>query len=306
MTTTRIWLNVCVLAACCLFAASAAQAQSLNYFTYVSAGGNDANDCTRFTPCRTFAGALAKTYDGGVIAALDPAGHYGAVTIDKSITIDGGAARGAILVDPGVNGVTVNTSNAGSKVVLRNLDIVGTGVVGGLGGIRFVAGAELTIDNCTITGVSGHGIHVNHGQSSLTKIRNVSMEDVAGKGVLAGTSSGAALVVVDNCKIRATAEGIQANNNAAITVQNTTITRASAGLRVAGSGSTINADHTLVSFSGTGAVSSAGNVISLTNCTLSDNGIGLKPNDGGIRSFGGNALIGNGTAGAFTKSFPKQ
>jgi len=57
--------------------------------TWVSGVGDDANPCSRTAPCKTFAGAISKTAAGGEIDALDPAG-YGALTITKAITIDGG------------------------------------------------------------------------------------------------------------------------------------------------------------------------------------------------------------------------
>jgi hypothetical protein len=60
--------------------------------TWVSGVGDDANPCSRTAPCKTFAGAISKTAAGGEIDALDPAG-YGAVTITKAITIDGGGGQ---------------------------------------------------------------------------------------------------------------------------------------------------------------------------------------------------------------------
>src|ERR1035437_2421360 len=59
--------------------------------TWVSGVGDDANPCSRTAPCKTFAGAISKTATGGEIDALDPGG-FGAVTITKSITIDGSGA----------------------------------------------------------------------------------------------------------------------------------------------------------------------------------------------------------------------
>src|SRR5687767_8122453 len=56
--------------------------------TWVSGVGDDVNPCSRTAPCKTFAGAISKTARDGEIDALDPAG-FGAVTITKSITIDG-------------------------------------------------------------------------------------------------------------------------------------------------------------------------------------------------------------------------
>ncbi len=55
--------------------------------TWVSGGGDDSNDCSRTTPCQTFAGAIDKTAAGGEINCLD-ASNFGPVTITKSITID--------------------------------------------------------------------------------------------------------------------------------------------------------------------------------------------------------------------------
>src|SRR6187431_265311 len=78
-----------------LVVASAAQAQSR---TWVSGVGDDLNPCSRTAPCKTFAGAISKTSKDGEISVLDPGG-YGAVTITKSIYINGthGAGYGSIL-----------------------------------------------------------------------------------------------------------------------------------------------------------------------------------------------------------------
>jgi hypothetical protein len=56
--------------------------------TWVSGVGDDANPCSRTAPCKTFAGAISKTAAGGEINAID-SGGFGAVTITKSIRIDG-------------------------------------------------------------------------------------------------------------------------------------------------------------------------------------------------------------------------
>ena len=76
----------------CLLATTFAAAQASR--TWVSGVGDDVNPCSRTAPCKTFAGAISKTTAGGEIDALDPGG-YGAVTITKAITIDGGGGQGA-------------------------------------------------------------------------------------------------------------------------------------------------------------------------------------------------------------------
>src|SRR3984893_12212862 len=102
-------------AALCLPTAPA-QAQAAR--TWVSGVGDDVNPCSRTAPCKTWAGAISKTADGGEIDALDPGG-FGALTITKSITIDGGGGQVASTLVSGTNGIVVNAP-AGSIVTLRN------------------------------------------------------------------------------------------------------------------------------------------------------------------------------------------
>lgn len=88
MSKIRLFLALSVV----LLWATLAAAQASR--TWVSGVGDDANPCSRTAPCKTFAGAVSKTAAGGEIDALDPAG-YGAVTITKAITIDGGGGAGS-------------------------------------------------------------------------------------------------------------------------------------------------------------------------------------------------------------------
>jgi hypothetical protein len=55
--------------------------------TWVSAIGDDANPCTRTAPCKTFAGSISKTVEGGVVECLTSVG-VGTVTIVKPVTIE--------------------------------------------------------------------------------------------------------------------------------------------------------------------------------------------------------------------------
>src|SRR3954470_6826246 len=100
-----------------------ASAQAIR--TWVSGVGDDANPCSRTAPCKTFAGAISKTAAGGEIDALDPGG-FGAVTITKSITIDGGGGQVASVLVAGTNGIIINAGASG-VVTLRNLRINGLG-----------------------------------------------------------------------------------------------------------------------------------------------------------------------------------
>src|SRR5580658_3953970 len=93
--------------------------------TWVSGVGDDANPCSHTAPCKTWAGAIAKTTAGGEIDALDPGG-FGAVTITKALTLDGGGGQVASVLVSGTNGIIVS-AGANDIVILRNLRINGIG-----------------------------------------------------------------------------------------------------------------------------------------------------------------------------------
>src|SRR5437879_72818 len=131
-------LSATILAFCAW--SGSAQAQATR--TWVSGVGDDANPCSRTAPCKTFAGAISKTAAGGEIDALDPGG-FGAVTITKAITIDGGGGQVASVLAAGTNGIVVQ-AGATDVVTLRNIRINGIG--SGLNGILFRGGAALNVE----------------------------------------------------------------------------------------------------------------------------------------------------------------
>ncbi|HLQ50739.1 MAG TPA: hypothetical protein VK129_04525 [Terriglobales bacterium] len=128
--------------------------------TWVSGVGDDANPCSRTAPCKTWAGAISKTAPGGEIDALDPGG-FGAVTITKAITLDGGGGQVASVLVAGTNGIVVQAA-ANDVVTIRNIRI--NGLLGsgnpGLNGIRWTSGKALHIEHCTIFGFSNNGIDI--------------------------------------------------------------------------------------------------------------------------------------------------
>jgi len=142
---------------------SAANAQATR--TWVSGVGDDANPCSRTAPCKTFAGAISKTLAGGEIDALDPGG-FGAVTITKAITIDGGGGQVASVLVSGTNGIVIQ-AGPNDVVTLRNLRVNGIGT--GINGIRFLSGRALHIQSCYIFGFTNNGIDVvSAGQANIS------------------------------------------------------------------------------------------------------------------------------------------
>src|SRR4051794_15063177 len=112
--------------------------------TWVSGVGDDANPCSRTAPCKTFAGAISKTANGGEINCLDPGG-FGGVTIGKSLTIKCHYTEGGVLVS-GTNAIVVNAT-ATDKVTLRGLDIngIGVGAQTSLTGIKVLSARQVNI-----------------------------------------------------------------------------------------------------------------------------------------------------------------
>jgi hypothetical protein len=119
--------------------------------TWISGVGDDNNPCSRTAPCKTFAGAISKTATGGEIDVLDPGG-FGALTITKSITLDGGGGQVASVLVTGTPGITVN--GAGAVVILRNLRINGLLQSGSPGtiGVNIIQASRVVFENDDIFG----------------------------------------------------------------------------------------------------------------------------------------------------------
>ena len=140
-----------------LLATAPASAQATR--TWVSGVGDDVNPCSRTAPCKTFAGAISKTATAGEINCLDPGG-FGTVTITKSMTLNCHEILGSILAS-GVPGITINSTAAGSKVVLRGLQINGVAggtAVAGTIGVRILASDVVSIEDTVITQFAQQGI----------------------------------------------------------------------------------------------------------------------------------------------------
>jgi hypothetical protein len=289
--------------------------------TWVSGVGDDANPCSRTAPCKTFAGAISKTAPGGEIDALDPGG-FGAVTITKSITIDGGGGQVASVLVAGTNGIVV--SAAGATVTLRNLRI--NGLLGtptpGLNGIQFLAGAALHVENCTIFGFSQTALNVN--VSSASNIQVFVTDTVLSNSSvgLAARTSGAGRVSVaahrtsfvqnsavgfrldatggSGLMLGSISDSLIAGNGQGVTAVGSAT--ASAGLRVTRS--------SIVNNVGAGAAvvtAGAPTAITFSQNLITSNTPGLSTTGGGLLvTHQNNNIIGNFPDGAFTTPAPPQ
>ena len=141
-TSRRLAKFVPAIALVALAVPSAAFGQATR--TWVSGVGDDANPCSRTAPCKTFAGAISKTANGGEINCLDPGG-FGGVTITKSLTIKCHYTEGGVLVS-GTNAIVVSAALT-DTVTLRGLDIngIGTGAPTSLSGVKVLNAARVNI-----------------------------------------------------------------------------------------------------------------------------------------------------------------
>jgi hypothetical protein len=191
MSKLRFSFNILAVAAFVLTVTSMASAQATR--TWVSGVGDDANPCSRTAPCKTFAGAISKTAVDGEINALDPGG-FGAVTITKAITIDGGTTGEASILASLVTAVGINiTASSGSNTVqLRNISMNGAG--NGLFGVRIfssnIANVSVFIENCVIFGFratglgQGRGISDERAVAGNLYVQNTLVKNNFGSGIV--------------------------------------------------------------------------------------------------------------------------
>lgn len=293
MTKIRLLLNTLAVFVVCLACSSLAQAQATR--TWVSGVGDDANPCSRTAPCKTFAGAISKTATCGEISVLDPGG-FGAVTITKSITINGDGTLAGILA-AGVNGIIVNGIST-SDVILRSISI--NGACTGLDGIRFLAGRHLRVENCTIYNFTDDGIDVLYatagGTGQLT-IQNTSITNVGDVAVRVALNGGTAISAqLNDVRINRASIGLDVLSGSA-TIANSAISHVTNQAVVAEGTAVVNASFCTLTNNGTGiSAFNAGSTIRFNNCNIFNNTTGVNVAAGATGDrFGSSALFGNTT-----------
>jgi hypothetical protein len=295
---TTLLSKAAVCAALVLGLASVAEAQASR--TWVSGVGDDANPCSRTAPCKTFAGAISKTAAGGFINVLDSAG-YGAVTITKSITIDGEGAHAGILVS-GTNGINVNAANI--VVNLRNLSIESPASFPGIDGINVFNAAEVHIEKCWISGFSNNAINFHPSSGGEGYISDTMLINNMNGGVIVNTGR----VSVDRLRAESNSNAVVVNGNAIATVRNSIAIGGGAGFgAVVSPAAVINVENSLATGNQFGLYAASGATVRVSNSQILSNTTGLF-NDGSsfIVSLQGNSVVGNPTAGAFTSTVAKQ
>lgn len=299
VASRSIFALVCI-SSLALSATASAQATR----TWVSGVGDDANPCSRTAPCKTFAGAISKTAENGEISVLDPGG-FGAVTITKGITIDGGGIQGSILASL-VNGIIVN-AGATDVVILRNLSINGAG--NGTNGIRFIAGGALHVENVSVAGfavgaaMTGNGIDFNPSGASSLHVSNSSFRNNALIGILVRpVGVGSAIVNLNDVRLEENGAGFF-QSDGALTVAVNVVSSGNVGagfqVQTTTGASRLHLDRSTSSGNGSFGVRTDGAsaVIRLSNSSIVHNAAGLSTGGGTIVSFQNNTIASNSPGG---------
>jgi hypothetical protein len=283
--------------------ASVAQAQATR--TWVSGVGDDVNPCSRTAPCKTFAGAISKTAKDGEISVLDPGG-YGAVTITKSIYINGthGAGYGSIL-NSLVNGIVINITDVNDirkAVRLRALDI--NGVSTGINGISILAANNVWVEDSVIDGNTGNGSTTGMGIRVATATScNLFVSDTMihknVTGIRVNTTSGFAVANIRNSNIEGNGTAVNAASNSFVTVADSRISNNTTnGLFASVSGAQMTVEGCVISNNATGINAAAGSVVRALSNSVLYNTTGFAGTTAVIQTDGQNRNAGNTTPGA--------
>ncbi len=311
MNKFRFTIKILAIAIFTFAFASAAQAQATR--TWVSGVGDDANPCSRTAPCKTFAGAISKTAKDGEIDALDPGG-FGAVSITKSITIDGSATGVAGLLNATVNGIIVNITDVNDvrkAATIRAVSINGAG--SGLDGIKIFSATQVNVENCFITGQNGapgNGIEDTRAGGGFLEVNNTTITNCAGNGISVNPSAGSTQINVHIAESRLQgngARGLFVGSNVKSTVFSSVFSQNSTGgifaQNTAGGSTEVAVDHCVVSNTNIGFIANtASSTIRVSNTTAMNNGGGLATIAAGgvVSSYGNNQTAGIGFPSAPT------
>jgi hypothetical protein len=313
MKTLSTALKVMTCAVLLMTLTSLAQAQATR--TWVSGVGADDNPCSRTAPCKTFAGAIAKTAAGGEISVMDPGG-FGAVTIGKALTIDGSNGPHASILAGGIsgmNGVIVNAPGANDVVTLRNLSI--NGATTGLIGVKILAAKSVVIENCSIfkfrASSMGNGRGISDQRATAGAkllVQNTTVNDNLSNAIV--TNTGAVQMVLNNVRVHDNGgSGVYAGMGAKVTIRDSVLSgNGNAGVQAADANTEVYISDAVISHNTSYGVyaGSGASVVRLSNVTIGENGTGVQQSGGTIETYGNNNVRGNGAGNALPASLGQQ
>jgi hypothetical protein len=314
MSKFRLALTAFAFVAFVALASSSANAQATR--TWVSGVGDDVNPCSRTAPCKTFAGAISKTFINGEIDCLDEGG-FGTITITKSITIEGtnGGGFGSILAS-GTNGVNINLTSSTvddplRTVRIRNLSINGTGASGTVGtrtgiiGVRVIQSASpalaVYIEGCLIHSFSQRGISDERTTASKLYVTDTIVRDNGQIGTVVLPSAGSSGVTANFSHFRSEGNvlsGLFMGTGSKSTISDSVLAgNGNAGIQCDGAGTQCMLVRTELSHNTNHGLFAGANasVSRIHDCVINNNGAGITISGGAVESSGNNTIRGNTT-----------
>ena len=267
--------------------------------TWVSGVGDDANPCSRTAPCKTWPGAISKTAVCGEIDALDPGG-FGAVTITKSITLDGGGNLASILVS-GTNAIVVSiaaTDGCNQTVIIRNLSI--NGIASGLNAIRLIGSVvtNLHVEHVSIQRFVTRGIDISPTVAGdKVFLRDVDIRNTTGDaiGFSPSANSSTKFSVHDTRGRQSAAAGLHCVNDTSGTIGSSQFQGNNVGVQLDAATCHVNLVDSVISENTSNGLQVSGGVTAfIDHLSAFGNGTGVL-NFGTVNSYG-NAAVGNNTA----------
>jgi hypothetical protein len=275
--------------------------------TFVSAAGNDSNNCTNvMTPCRHLAAAYAATAPNGEIYVLDPA-NYGSLTITGPVSIEG---HGWASIAPvsGNPAITINAPSATDKINIIGVVLDGTGL-SGTTGIQFLSGGSLNVRDSTIRNFASDGIYFAASGSTRLSVSNTLISDNGGNGIdFTPAGSGTSIGVLDHVDMENNGnDGLVVSTVSSTLTINVTVSdsvianNGSAGIAdVSGGGAPVNVmvrNSTIANNSFGLTAQSTGATVRVTRSTITGNATGwATPSSGTVLSYADNNIDGNGSA----------
>ena len=283
----KIRLTLTALAAFVLTIFFASVAQAAVGRTFVSNVGDDSNaaaNCPRSAPCRSFQAAFNVTNAGGEVVALDTAG-YGTLTITRAVTIVAAPGAVALIAVPGgANGVTIN-AGANDVIVLRNLQINGSGV--GSIGAQFNTGRALYVEDCIISGLDIFGIHFKPTAAAQLSLKDTELRNNNGFGVYVtgvyGAGSGAKASII-NSRFEKNDSGLVVGGGAQVSIRESVAAgNNNTGITAQDNNTQVNVESSMVSNNGTGIYSISSAIVRVANSVITNNTVNgiLNGVDGG-------------------------
>ncbi len=226
--------------------------------------------------------------------AIDAA-DYGIVTIDRSLTLDGGG-KGYITQPLSSDSILIN--NPSAVVIIRNLSMIGfsQGESGQIG-IHGQAVRMLSVDNVSLKGFY-NAIYIGYNDRGPTKVvvKDSYMRN-CGSGILTVGNSAAELtqrmsLVADNVTIEGSVDGMSLAYTRAVVTRSNISDTTNAGIFAIAS--EVNVSDSTIAFCNRGLTVSTNAFFRLSGNNIHDNVLAFLFAGGSFFSYGNNSINGNG------------